>query len=429
MRRTAVVSFGLLATMVAGGALLTGCGSDSTPASGSGGRGGATGSGGRAATGGSTGSGGTSATGGAVGSGGGAGGLSSGGVGGGNATGGAAGSAGGSAGAGQAGGGAGGALGGAGGSAAVGGRGGAGGGAGAGVGGSAGQAGAGGAAGSAGGSAGMGGMGGANPIVARGEYLVKNVLGCVGCHTPSGGSLLSGVDCFVNSNGSCLSSPNLTNDATGLRNLTDQQIKDAITLGKSTHQAGKYLFANMPYFQFANLTGADTSAIVAFLRSLPGVAHQVAPNTAPYDVAPSAPQNAAVDPTYLPSGGTSASVSNGKYLATLACVTCHTVDVANATPKIIDGARAFQGGKIVNATVSGAARMVQTANLTPHETGIAGWTAAQVATAITAARDRNGATICGMRSLPNMAPSDASDIGAYLLAIPPAINALTMTCQ
>ena len=140
---------------------------------------------------------------------------------------------------------------------------------------------------------------------------------------------------------------------------------------------------------------------------------------------PSAPQNAPVDPTYLP-GATS---SNGKYLATLACVTCHTVDVANSMPKIIDSARAFQGGKIVNATMNGTARMVQTSNLTPHSTGIAGWTAAQVATAITMAKDRNNATICGMRALPNMTSANATDIGTYLLSIPQAINAITMTCQ
>jgi hypothetical protein len=254
---------------------------------------------------------------------------------------------------------------------------------------------------------------------------VKNVLGCVGCHTPSGGASLSGTDCFVNSGGSCLSSANLTNDATGLRNLTDQQIKDAFMLGKAPSSAGKYLFSNMPSYQFANLSGADATAIVAFLRSVPGVVHQVAANTAPYDVRPTAPQNAPVDPTYLPG----ASSSNGKYLATLACVTCHTVDVANSAPKIIDSARAFQGGKIVNATVSGTARMVQTSNLTPHATGIAGWTAAQIATAITTAKDRMGVTICGMRSLPNMTSSDATDIGTYLLSIPPAINAITMTCQ
>jgi len=449
MQRTAAVKLGLFLAL--GSVFAMGCGSSSTsePDAGTGGAGGRAGSGGGTASGGSTGSGGGTATGGRVGTGGSAGSGGSAGAGGSVNTGGTAGTGNGGAAGGAGRGGSGGSVGGAGGS--VGGAGGRAGGAGGGVagaaGGSAGHAGAGGVAGAAGGSAGSaggaaggsagsagaagsaggaaGGMGGANPVVARGEYLVKNVLGCVGCHTPSGGASLSGSDCFVNSGGSCLSSANLTNDATGLRDLTDQQIKDAIMLGKDPKTAGKYLFSNMPYYQFANLNSADATAIVAFLRSVPGVAHQVAANTAPYDVRPVAPQNAPVDPTYLP-GTTS---SNGKYLATLACVTCHTVDVPSSTPKIIDSARAFQGGKIVNATVNGTARMVQTGNLTPHSTGIAGWTAAQVATAITMAKDRNGVAICGMRALANMTTADATDIGTYLLSIPPAINALTMTCQ
>ena len=58
-----------------------------------------------------------------------------------------------------------------------------------------------------------------------------------------------------------------------------------------------------------------------------------------------------------------------------------------------------------------------------------GWTAAQVATAITTAKDNTNATICGMRALANMTTSDATDIGSYLLGIPPVANALTMTCQ
>jgi hypothetical protein len=57
------------------------------------------------------------------------------------------------------------------------------------------------------------------------------------------------------------------------------------------------------------------------------------------------------------------------------------------------------------------------------------WNVSQVAAAITTAKDKNGVTICGMRSLPNMTASDAIDIGTYLLSIPAVANAITMTCQ
>ena len=113
----------------------------------------------------------------------------------------------------------------------------------------------------------------------------------------------------------------------------------------------------------------------------------------------------------LAAAGSTTGAANGKYLATLACATCHTVTVSGANPLHIDATKAFQGGKLVNTTVSGTAKTVQTSNLTPDATGIMGWTAAQVATAITTAKDNTLAPICGMRALASMTPSDATDIG------------------
>ena len=57
------------------------------------------------------------------------------------------------------------------------------------------------------------------------------------------------------------------------------------------------------------------------------------------------------------------------------------------------------------------------------------WNVSQVAAAITTGKDKNGATICGMRALANMTNSDATDIGTYLLSIPAVANTITMTCQ
>jgi hypothetical protein len=365
------------------------------------GAGGAAGAGGTVATGGS---GGTAGTGGAAGSAGGAGGSAAGS--GGNAAG-AGGSAAGS------GGSAGGSAGGAGGSAA---------GAGGGAAGTGGHAGIGGAS---------GGTGGAlDPVAARGQYLVNNVLGCVGCHTPSGGAFLSGTDCFSKgtSGTDCLSSANLTNDPTGLMNLTDQQIKDAFRKGIDPDEPTKYLFATMPYYQFGNVNDADASAIVAYLRTVPGVSHTVQANTGSFGTRPSAPEWAAVDPAALPAAGGASGPANGKYLATLACVTCHTV-TGTGSPIHIDATKAFQGGKSVNATVNGTAKSVQTSNLTPDATGLMSWNVSQIATAITTGKDKTGTTICGMRALANMTQSDAIDIGTYLLGIPAVANAITMTCQ
>jgi len=267
-----------------------------------------------------------------------------------------------------------------------------------------------------------------NPFVARGQYLANSVLGCVGCHTPMGGSPFSGTDCFVKNGTQCLSSANLTDHATGIKNFTDQQLKDAITTGLDPDGGGKYLFARMPYYQFANLSSNDLNALIAYLRTIPGVDHTVTPATAPYDVKPTTPEWASTPLSALPASGAGAGPNNGKYLAALTCLTCHTPDATGTTPKMLDASKAFQGSKIVTTTINGTSTMVETSNLTPDTTGIQAYNATQVATAITTAKDRNGKTICGMRALANMTTSDATDIGSYLLAIPAVSNTITMTC-
>ena len=198
---------------------------------------------------------------------------------------------------------------------------------------------AGASAGSAGASAGASGSagagGGATGPAARGEYLVKNVLGCADCHTPqlAGGGgpdmtrFLSGVECFTKdpTTMGCLNSANLTNDDTGLKKKTDQQIKDALTKGldpDAPTPGSQYLFAQMPYYQFANLSDDDANAIVACLRTVPPVIH-ASENGAPFDKQPTAAQWTPVVPANLPAPvnaapADAASAVNGKYLATIA---------------------------------------------------------------------------------------------------------------
>ena len=69
----------------------------------------------------------------------------------------------------------------------------------------------------------------------RGQYLVNSVLGCPGCHTPKavdGGAWASRAStASPRTGGGCLSSANLTADATGIENLSDQQVNDAFTKG------------------------------------------------------------------------------------------------------------------------------------------------------------------------------------------------------
>ena len=270
---------------------------------------------------------------------------------------------------------------------------------------------------------------------ARGKYLT-GLLGCVNCHTPkvSGmldmANLFGGADCTADAMGNCLSVPNLTPDATGLKDRTDQQILDAFRLGKDPEAVAgmpAFLFASMPYYRFANLSDDDARAIVAYLRSIPAVMHKVKENAGTFATQPAAPQWTPADPTKLPppSAAAPADASNGKYLATIMCSTCHTVNTAATAPLHIDETKAFQGGKTI--TPMGANMMMfQSANLTPDKTGLQGWTQDQIVTAITMAKDKDGKTLCApMAANPVITPEDAKSIADYLLSLTAVANSVT----
>jgi mono/diheme cytochrome c family protein len=115
----------------------------------------------------------------------------------------------------------------------------------------------------------------------RGQYLVT--LGnCNDCHTPGyffgkpdmarflGGSEVG----FEVPGLGVFHGPNLTpDDETGLGKWSADEIAAAITQGKRPD--GRMLAPIMPWHAFANLTGEDTRAMVAFLKNLPPVKNKV----------------------------------------------------------------------------------------------------------------------------------------------------------
>jgi mono/diheme cytochrome c family protein len=300
------------------------------------------------------------------------------------------------------------------------------------------------------------------PTQARGQYLT-GVFGCVNCHTPklTGGvldtaNLFAGVDCTADTSGNCLSDPNLTPDNTGIGLDSDQQVIDAFRTGRVPQHAvaatdggadaaadaevpdsgadggfpATYLFATMPYYQFANLTDADAQAIVAYLRSLRPVAHTPKANAGTFATPLTAPQWTPADPAKLPApaADASADAANGKYFATLLCATCHTANLAGAdggtaSPLHIDETKAFQGGKTSSITVDGGVMTFQASNLTPDTTGIKDWSAMELVTAIRTAKDKTGKTLCApMRANASLTSDDATAIADYLLSLTPVAN-------
>ncbi|RMH42683.1 MAG: hypothetical protein D6689_07385 [Deltaproteobacteria bacterium] len=286
--------------------------------------------------------------------------------------------------------------------------------------------------------------------VERGRYLVDHVALCGDCHTPrlpSGmpdmANYLAGNDCFIDlvpddDTKGCLGTANLTNHATGLAGETDADIKKMFLDG--LHEGG-VVIPVMPYWVYHNMDPADADAIVAYLRTVPGVDHTVPEPQEPW-VHPTAPATP-IDPDDIPAPDPTApnydSAMRGRYLATMAglCLECHTPELEPPMPRPIDMTRPFAGGRTFgglpmppfDTTAS------QSANLTQHATGLAGWTADDVVKALKMGVDDDGDVICPpmpvgpMGAYAGLTDQDAADIAAYILTLPGIDNTVAGTCS
>ncbi len=123
--------------------------------------------------------------------------------------------------------------------------------------------------------------------VKRGEYLVE-LLGCGACHTdgalegvPDFDKALAGSSIGIafssplnNARPGVIFPPNLTPDEeTGIGLWSDRQIESAIRIGVGRHSGRR--IAVMPWQGYTIMAPEDVSAIVAYLRSIKPVSHDV----------------------------------------------------------------------------------------------------------------------------------------------------------
>jgi mono/diheme cytochrome c family protein len=129
--------------------------------------------------------------------------------------------------------------------------------------------------------------------IEHGRYLVE-LIGCGACHTdgaivgePDKSRLLAGSHVGIaytsplrDRNPGVVYPPNLTpHRETGLGNRTDEQIAAAIRAGATQHGAGRLTVMSWPLYR--RMSDDDVGAIVAYLRSIPPVRHEVPTNVAP----------------------------------------------------------------------------------------------------------------------------------------------------
>jgi mono/diheme cytochrome c family protein len=212
--------------------------------------------------------------------------------------------------------------------------------------------------------------------LARGEYLVQDVVGCMDCHAEHDwtahdapivpGTMGAGQDMnFLKGFPGKVYPPNITPDIeTGAGSWSDDQLARAIREGVG--HDGRALFPFMPYQGLRALSDEDLASIIVYLRSLPPV-HKQRPQTelifpVKYLIR-SVPQPLDAP---VPDPDLSTPEKRGKYLVTIAgCTDCHTPQDAHGQP--LPGME-FAGCLIFDAPWG----RVASANITPDPSGIDG---------------------------------------------------------
>lgn len=212
--------------------------------------------------------------------------------------------------------------------------------------------------------------------VERGEFLAKNVYVCMECHSDrdysrfalvtEDGTLGKGGNLFGLEHGfpGDYYAKNLTPYYLG--DWTDGEIFRAITTGVS--KDGHALFPIMPYTNYRRVDKEDIYDIIAYLRTLEPIEHDVPESSSAFPmnfIINTIPQ----EPEFTERPDISDRVAYGEYLTIAgSCADCHTPIDAQGTPlpgMDLAGGMEFHvpGGKVYSA------------NITPHEaTGIGAWT-------------------------------------------------------
>jgi mono/diheme cytochrome c family protein len=286
--------------------------------------------------------------------------------------------------------------------------------------------------GTSGATGGSGGGTGDPVAIARGKYLVDNLLVCGECHTPVDANgkpdkskYLAGSRSYdfktMTNEIVSVYAENLTSDKVeGIGEWSDDWIRGSITRGLDDVQVP--LWPIMPYPEYALMTSQDVNAIVAYLRTVAPSKNVVPPDTFPNPGSPAAAVNGSKIPhTTLPKTDPDfAAAERGRYLASIACVNCHTPELAPGLP---DFTKPFAGGRTYRSRSD--VGFSTSTNLTPDATGLAGWTVADIVESIKTNTEKGTKrALCdtmpgGPGRMGDLADGDLTDIATYLHTIAP----------
>ncbi|AXK83832.1 phosphomannomutase [Pseudolabrys taiwanensis] len=256
-------------------------------------------------------------------------------------------------------------------------------------------------------------------LVKRGDYLVNTIMTCANCHTPKGPTGDIAEKAF--SGGLSWDEPpfkvtasNITQDKeTGIGSWTDAQIKMLLRTGKRPN--GVQIAEVMPTAFYGIISDRDMNAIVAYLRTIKPISNKV-PDPIyrmqlPHHAYPGS------EKPYTEATINGDKLKKGFYLATIGhCMECHTPFKAGGGKDFVGdlgkGGMEFPGpwGKSVSR------------NITPSKTkGIGAWTDAEIKTAITTGKDKDGKPLkppMGYHYYSKMTGEDLDAVIAYLRTVP-----------
>ncbi len=275
---------------------------------------------------------------------------------------------------------------------------------------------------------------GGDASLERGRYLAKHVASCVGCHSTRDWRYFSGptVDGTTGKGGEAFDervgfpgriiASNIT--PAGLGDWSDAEVLRAITAG--VDKEGEALFPIMPYPHYRHMATSDALAIVAWLRTLTPIDHQVAARELdmPLNLLVNLMPAEHEGPAEPPAPGDAAYPAYVTEMA--ACIGCHSLEERGEP---VEG-MAYAGGR--EFVVPGYG-VVRSSNITPHEvTGIGAWPKALFVTrfksmthaAVTASALTPGdfQSVMPWTDYAGMSEADLGAIYDFLRTVPPVDN-------
>jgi mono/diheme cytochrome c family protein len=273
-------------------------------------------------------------------------------------------------------------------------------------------------------------------VLARGKYLAEHVTVCIDCHSERDwskfagplkpGTFGQGGERFDTPNSGVpgiLYASNIT--PAGIGDYSDGELVRAVTTGVA--RDGRAMFPLMPYTNYGQLASDDIQAVLAYVRALSRIDHQVPARSLDF------PMNLIVN--IIPKAATPGvrpspenRVAYGQYLVTAAsCGDCHT--------KIGD-----RGQKLPGMDFAGGFQFageqgyrVRSANITPDaDSGIGQWTEEQFVNKfkgfetpddhiLTDAEQRQN-TAMPWKQYAGMTREDLGAIYSYLRTLKPVLN-------